>query len=346
MAIHAYSDAAKGRSMGTFTGRQPLHVFKLLQERRALLASGKRWAGDRKLGLVVEGGSMRGVISCGYLAALEDHGFSNCFDVIYGTSSGALNSVYFVSNSSMTAMSIYYENATSSQCTNPWKFPNVLNVDWLVDNWIMGKKRFDIEGVLTRLTPIKIALTNRLTGLTKFLCTRDMTRDELNAALKATAYTPLLTTGHQVIRGESFLDGMVGAAIPFEEAESDGCTDVVCLLTREAGYRKKSRRWIVALEALRLFRHSSLFTSAYHRRSDHYNRVLDRLFRKETVANTLIISPTDRTQTLSNLETRPHVVRAAGENARESASDLLTRASEEGSGEKEKADRQCAAQDG
>ena len=50
-----------------------------------------------KLGLVVEGGGMRGCVSGGALQALSDLGLRDVFDAVYGSSAGAINSTYFIS---------------------------------------------------------------------------------------------------------------------------------------------------------------------------------------------------------------------------------------------------------
>lgn len=49
-----------------------------------------------KLGLVVEGGGMRGIVTGAMLMGLQDMGLTHCFDAVYGASAGAINSTYFL----------------------------------------------------------------------------------------------------------------------------------------------------------------------------------------------------------------------------------------------------------
>ena len=42
-----------------------------------------------KLGLAIEGGGMRGVVTAGMVKALEQHGLLEAFDVVFGSSAGA-----------------------------------------------------------------------------------------------------------------------------------------------------------------------------------------------------------------------------------------------------------------
>ena len=64
--------------------------------RRALDGSkpGQREDGH-KLGLAIEGGAMRGVVTAGMVTGLEMLGLRDAFDVVYGSSSGASNGAYF-----------------------------------------------------------------------------------------------------------------------------------------------------------------------------------------------------------------------------------------------------------
>ena len=80
--------------MSALYGSQPGKVIELLNRRRT---TGYQ-AGDRdgsRIGLIVEGGSMRGAISSAALDALSRLGYRGCFDEVWGTSSGAINAAYF-----------------------------------------------------------------------------------------------------------------------------------------------------------------------------------------------------------------------------------------------------------
>lgn len=74
------------------------HPALQLLRQRALAGSRPGQRRDHfKLGLVVEGGGMRGCVSGGSLQALTDLGLRECFDAVYGSSAGAINSTYFLS---------------------------------------------------------------------------------------------------------------------------------------------------------------------------------------------------------------------------------------------------------
>ena len=59
----------------------------------------RKAAGERDvppLGLVVQGGGMRGVYSMAVLAAFEEMGWTRCFDHVAGASAGAMNGAHFI----------------------------------------------------------------------------------------------------------------------------------------------------------------------------------------------------------------------------------------------------------
>ena len=81
--------------MSILCGNNPQAVIELLNERRDNKNSSNN--SNRKLGLIVEGGGMRGVLSAGSLLAVDLLGYINCFDEIYATSAGGVNAAFFLS---------------------------------------------------------------------------------------------------------------------------------------------------------------------------------------------------------------------------------------------------------
>ena len=61
-------------------------VVREIRRRLERQRAGRAPGGDAKLGLVVEGGGMRGAISAGALVALERLGLTSAFDAVLGTS--------------------------------------------------------------------------------------------------------------------------------------------------------------------------------------------------------------------------------------------------------------------
>src|SRR5438067_2344138 len=92
----------------------PMHpVLKVISERlRSGSEPGARSDGAR-VALAIEGGGMRGVISAGMDAALEDLGALDAFDDIYGSSAGSFNGAYLISRRACLGATIYYEDVNN-----------------------------------------------------------------------------------------------------------------------------------------------------------------------------------------------------------------------------------------
>jgi len=277
-------------------------------------AANKCFPPDSKVGMIFEGGALRGVMSWAYSAALAEFIDPHAFARLYGSSSGALNAVYFLSGMSDIALSIYVENATDKKCTNMLKFPNVLDVDWLIDTWIFGAKKFPVEKILGNPIPITITLTRLLDGKPGYFDSATATGHTLNQAMKATCYTPLLSNGSQTIDGVVYGDGAIADAIPYDRALADGCTHIICLLTRPRGYRKNRNGFLSGLfSRLRLSHHTRDYRAAFIHSEADYNALLDRLHGgKDLPVPTLVVSPADRTEVPGNIETRPEVIEKHG----------------------------------
>lgn len=287
------------------SGWRAVEVIQILQA----LRKGEPLKDGVKLGLLLEGGALRGVLSCGYAAALAKWFDYGDFARLYGASSGALNGVYFVTQQLDIGQSIYVENATDRRCINRWRFPNVLDVDWLLDEWVFGAKKFDADRFHRCATPFTVSLTDVADGTPHHVIITNLNIHKLRKCLKATSYAPLLTNATQQIDGHEYTDGAASDSVPYDKAVADGCTHLVCLLTRPRHYRKKHSRASDWFESLRLINSTRAFREAYLHRGRHYNRVLDQIYLGSNMAiPTLAIHPANKTEVPSNIETRAPVI--------------------------------------
>ncbi|KAG2453129.1 hypothetical protein HYH02_002456 [Chlamydomonas schloesseri] len=191
-----------------------------------------------RLGLVVEGGGMRGCISGAMLMALHDLGVSHVFDVVYGASAGAINATYFLTGQ-RCGLRIYHEDLT--QGTAFLDFRNlfsssgapVMNVDFLIDTVMNTSKPLDWDGVLASPAPLKV-VASCLDSLQPVILSDFQDRAELAEALKATAAVPQIAGPPRQLRGRQLVDAAVFEPVPVPSAIRDGCTHVLVLCTRPA----------------------------------------------------------------------------------------------------------------
>jgi predicted patatin/cPLA2 family phospholipase len=209
-------------------------VRKVLQDRRA---SGSMPGGrddQYKVGLVVEGGGLRGVVSAAMLVALEDLGFAEAFDEVYSCSSGALNGAYFVARNTWFPLSIYFDDLTTGQFLD---FSRVLrgqmpmNLDYVFDEVLGRRKPLDYDSIISAPQRLHVMITDvdaqKPVDITQF-----ESPDDLKAAIRASAWLPVVTRGTSPFRGMRALDGAVLQRHPFRTARADGCTHILSLSTR------------------------------------------------------------------------------------------------------------------
>src|SRR5438046_8245458 len=116
------------------SGISPSATLDLLKEPASCLQEGRVPRDGRKVGLIVEGGAMRGVISCAALMGLEDLGMTPVFDEVYGASAGAVNAAYFLAGQAAYATTIYYQKINNTRFIRRLWHRQIVDIDVLFDS--------------------------------------------------------------------------------------------------------------------------------------------------------------------------------------------------------------------
>ena len=218
-------------------GVNPQAVIDAIKTRALRWRAGGRGADGRRLGLVVEGGAMRGVCSAGSLAALAHLGLFDLFDEIYATSAGALNASYFLSGQADLGIRIYYEDMVRDRVINPWRVWKVLDLDHVFDRILTGQRGLDAEAVRGSPTQLFVSMLDARTGELLLVDTR-ASRAPLLTVLKACTAIPVAYNRSIEVDGRACIDAGVANPFPMQEALASGCTDLLVLLTRPRGFRR------------------------------------------------------------------------------------------------------------
>lgn len=214
-------------------------VLEVLRSRRSAGSRpGLRAASDKaKVGLAVEGGGMRGIVSAAMLQVVEECGLTECFDVVYGCSSGAVNCAYFLAGETWYPLSIYFHDLTTRQFIDfrrAFKRGNILNLDYAFEEIVAMRKPLAYDRVLASDVPLKVAVTD-VDAMETQLVSGFADAADLKAALIASSWLPIAVRGTVEFRGRRAIDGGVLTALPFRLALADGCTHVLSLSTRPMG---------------------------------------------------------------------------------------------------------------
>jgi predicted patatin/cPLA2 family phospholipase len=211
-------------------------VLQVLRDRRDAGSKPGFREDEHIVALAVEGGGLRGIISCAMLGALEDLGYRDAFDRVYGASSGSVNAAYFLTGGIWHWLSIYYDDLASTKFVDMRRLLSgraVLDVDYAFDEVFNSDKPLSYERLISTAAPLYVAVT--LVDSIKAVVKSDFDSvDELRETMRASCWLPVATHGTVSLKGERAMDGGLLAGHPFRFAIDGGATHVLSLSTRPA----------------------------------------------------------------------------------------------------------------
>ena len=284
--------------------RNASEAWKVLDQKRL------GHSGTPKIGLVVQGGGMRGVYSMGALAALEEMGFGQCFDHVAGSSAGALNGAYFITGQAGYGVETYIKYLSRRNFVNPLRFKKMVDIDYLVDH--IGKKvrPLDIKKLTSATTMLHIALTDFSHGKTRYVTNRTPGID-LWEAFRASAAMPILYNKPVKVGDGLYVDGSLRARVPIRRIVDYGCRYVVVVLTMPHSHRTNAKNaWIKSLGWLPTRHYSNALRQALFGEDVDYNTTKSDLSRGNPQISgcstgVVVISPQSRPDPVSTITTGP-----------------------------------------
>lgn len=188
------------------------------------------------LGLVLEGGGMRGLYTAGALDFLLEKGIE--FGYIIGVSAGACNATSYISRQKGR------NKIVNTAFIRDWRFASMRNLffkgslfgmDFIFDEIPNRLVPFDFETFYESAVKFKIVATDCSTGKPLYFDKQDL--DRSLSVLRASCSLPLVSPMVD-FRGHKLLDGGIADPLPIRKAVSDGILKNVIILTRNKGYKK------------------------------------------------------------------------------------------------------------
>lgn len=240
-----------------------------------------------KTALIMEGGAMRGMFTCGIMDVLMENDIH--FDGAAGISAGAVFGCNF--KSGQIGRPVRYNK---KYCHDPRycsirsliKTGDLYGSDFCYRELPDVLDPFDKEAFAQNPMEFYVGATDVDTGKCVFhRCTDGGKTDML--WFRASASMPVVSRPVQ-IADHSYLDGGIADAVPYACMEQQGYNRNVIVLTQPKGYRKKTE----ALSVMKLFlRRMPKIREAMEHRHEMYNRQMDELDRLEAGKTALIIRP-------------------------------------------------------
>jgi predicted patatin/cPLA2 family phospholipase len=191
---------------------------------------------DEDTGLVLEGGGMRGVFTCGVLDYLLDKKIY--FNYIVGVSAGACNGMSYMSRQRGRGKFSNIDMLGKYQYIGMkylWTQHSVLDLHLLYDELPSTILPYDFDAYFRNPATFEMVVTDCCTGQAHYL-TEKRSRARVLSIVKASSSLPYVCPMVGV-DGEEMLDGGIVDSIPLLHSRQVGHKKNVLVLTRNFGYR-------------------------------------------------------------------------------------------------------------
>jgi predicted patatin/cPLA2 family phospholipase len=238
-------------------------------------------------GLVLEGGGMRGVFTCGVLDFLMDHNIR--FPYTIGVSAGACNGLSYLSHQRGRAK---YSNIDLLEKYNYiglkhlLRKRNIMDFDLLFTEFPEHILPYDYDTYFSSPEQYVMVTTNCLTGEANYFEERHDKKRLIDIA-RASSSLPFVCP-IALVDNVPMLDGGIVDSIPLMHAIEEGFTQNVVVLTRNRGYRKEVKD--IKVPSF-FYRKYPKLREALSRRCAVYNEQLEMVERMEDEGRIMVIRP-------------------------------------------------------
>lgn len=245
---------------------------------------------SQKIGLVLEGGGMRGAYTSGVLDAFMDEKIE--FPYVIGVSAGANNGADFVAGQRDRNKKVFVDIVEDKRylgLANLIKKGSYFGMDFLFDEVPNKIVPFDHETFYKTSVIFKVCVTACETGTPVYYEHKDYPSDYfIKKILRASCSLPIVSRPVE-IDGREYMDGGMVDPIPLDKSIKDGNAYNVIVLTRNSNYRKTSSR-LSFLRNVFLCKYPQL-VKALQNRPAIYNACLDRIIELEKAGKVFVFRP-------------------------------------------------------
>lgn len=246
----------------------------------------------KKVGMVLEGGAMRGIYTMGVLDTL----FENKIEVdgIIGVSAGALFGANYFSNQVGRALRYtkkYYNDKRYISKKSLFLTGNIVNKNFAFYKVTKELDPFDNDAFIKANKDYYAVATNVCTGEAEYLKITDVYKQL--EAFRATSAMPMVSRIVK-IDGKKYLDGGISDSIPIDKCISLGYEKIIVVLTQPLDYRKKPVDKDKMKFARFKYRKYKKLLNTMENRYKEYNSTLVRIIDMENKKEIFVIRPSKR----------------------------------------------------
>ncbi len=238
------------------------------------------------IGLVLEGGAMRGMYTAGVLDVFMENNIK--VDGIIGVSAGVLFGVNYLSNQNGRAIRYnkrFVKNSNYMGLKSLLLTGNVVNKEFAFYEVPFKLDVFDNEEYIKSKVPFYATITNLNTGKPEYIEIKDVFKQmEVLRASSAMPYVSKIVEYEK----EKYLDGGISDSIPVEKCRELGFEKVIVVLTRTLEYRKKKSNTF--FPKLKYSKYPN-FVKTLNVRYKMYNETVDKIIDLENKKEIFVIRP-------------------------------------------------------
>lgn len=274
---------------------------------------------NNKIGLVLEGGAMRGMFTAGVLDVLMENKIE--LDGTVGVSAGATFGCNFKSKQigrTIRYNKKYSKNWRYCSLRSLLKTGNLYGADFCYNQIPNKLDIFDFETYRKNPMPFFVVASDCKTGLPIYKELKTCDENDLTW-MRASASMPLAS---KIVKIEGFelLDGGITDSIPLAFFEKLGFNKNIVILTQPRNYKKNPNKLIKIIKiALKKY---PAIVKALKKRHNIYNEETKYVFEQEKNGNVLVICP-EKSLKISRTEKNPLELQRVYEEGRKIATSRL-----------------------
>jgi len=245
-----------------------------------------------KIGLVLEGGGMRGLYSEGVIDTFLEESIE--FDGIIGVSAGALFGANFFSNQKGRALRYnkkYCNDKRYISIRNLIKTGNIVDKEFAYYKITNELDRFDDETFKKQNKDFYAVITNVESGLAEYKNLKDGIIKNMEV-LRATSAMPMVSKIVE-IDNNKYLDGAITDSIPYQQFLNLGYDKIVVVLTQHLEYRKKPYNKLAKCYIKLKYKKYPKLINLILNRYQNYNSELEKIIDLENKKEIFVIRPSE-----------------------------------------------------
>ncbi len=259
-----------------------------------------------KIGLVLEGGSMRGMFTAGVLDVFLDENIP--VDGIIGVSAGALFGPNYFSKQKERVIRYnkrFCKDRRYMSFASLLLTGNLVNRQFAFYDVTYKYDIFDNDTFVQNNTGYYVTVTNVETGEPEYLELTSIARESNGLEiLRASSALPFFSKLIE-IDGKKYLDGGISDSIPVMKFKEMDYDKIIVILTRPLEYRKKPLSKAVLKLTQGVYKKYPNFIKTMETRYERYNQTIETILDMEAKGELFVIRPSEAIN-LKTIERNPN----------------------------------------